>query len=132
MKLKDIADMEQYLDERCYCPGEIYDMTGIFYQVFSPDTECKYLCRGDRDTLHGEFVIAQADDEKHPQIIYIEITDGKVSDCTRLDATEHNIEQIIKHRKGLIDKMSFDEFSDTKTAESLQTVFKYADAIMVS
>lgn len=27
MQLKDIADMETYLTERCYCPGEIYDIS---------------------------------------------------------------------------------------------------------
>lgn len=30
MKLKDIADMKDYLETRCYCPYEIYDMTGFF------------------------------------------------------------------------------------------------------
>jgi hypothetical protein len=28
MKLKDILDMEEYLKNRCYCPGEIYSADG--------------------------------------------------------------------------------------------------------
>jgi hypothetical protein len=35
MKLKDIADMEDYLENRCYCPYEIYDMTGFFLTVLN-------------------------------------------------------------------------------------------------
>lgn len=29
MKLKDIADMKDYLETRCYCPYEIYDTSGF-------------------------------------------------------------------------------------------------------
>ncbi len=34
MKIKDILDMETYLTERCYCPNEIYEPSGFFYQLF--------------------------------------------------------------------------------------------------
>ena len=29
-KLKDILDMEYYLEHECYCPGEIYSFDGFF------------------------------------------------------------------------------------------------------
>ena len=132
MKLKDIADMEDYLEKRCYCPGEIYDMTGLFYQVFSAETECKILCEGERGAIHGKFVIAKPKDEYAPQIIYIEITDNKVDDCIRIDATDNNITQVIHFIQGGIEKMSFDEFPETETQKSLDEVFKYSDAIMMS
>ena len=132
MKLKDIADMKEYLENRCYCPGEIYDMTGLFYQVFSAETECRLLCEGERGAVHGKFVIAKAKDEWNPQIIYIEITDNKVDDCVRIDATDHNITQVIHFLQCGIEKMSFDEFPSTETQKSLDEVFKYADAIMMN
>jgi len=31
MQLKDIANMEEYLENDCYRPGEIYDSTGFFF-----------------------------------------------------------------------------------------------------
>ena len=53
MKLKDIADMNDYLENRCYCPYEIYDMTGFFYELFYPETECTVLVSGSRGAIHG-------------------------------------------------------------------------------
>ena len=47
MKLKDIADMEDYLENRCYCPYEIYDMTGFFFNCFEPEVECELLAEGE-------------------------------------------------------------------------------------
>ena len=29
MKLKDILNMEEYLKNECYCPGEIYSVDGF-------------------------------------------------------------------------------------------------------
>jgi len=132
MKLKDIADMKEYLENRCYCPGEIYDMTGFFYQVFSPETECKMLCEGNRGAVHGKFVLAKAKDEFNAQIIYIEITDGMVDGCLRIDATPNNMEQVIGFLEGAVEKMSFDEFPESHTEKSLEEVFKIADAILVN
>ena len=61
MKLKDIADMNDYLENRCYCPYEIYDMTGFFYELFYPETECTVLVSGSRGSVHGIFVIAKSE-----------------------------------------------------------------------
>ena len=35
MKLKDVADMEDYLENRCYCPGEIYYNNKVFINTGS-------------------------------------------------------------------------------------------------
>lgn len=45
MQLQDIADMKDYLENRCYCPYEIYDITGFFFQIFKPETECTFFYR---------------------------------------------------------------------------------------
>ena len=110
MKLQDIADMRDYLEDRCYCPYEIYDMTGFFYELFYPETECTVLAQGSRRSIHGVFVIAKSKDNHDERIIYIEITDNKVDSCVRLDNTQNNREQIQKFINGEIDVMSFDEY----------------------
>lgn len=133
MKLKDIADMEEYLNNRCYCPYEIYDMTGFFFNRFEPDVECELLAEGERGAIHGTFVLAKSSqfNEEPLQIIYIEHKDGYVETCTRLDATENNKAQILKFLSGEIEKMHIDEYSDTKTKESLKEIFGIADAICI-
>lgn len=126
-KLGDIADMDEYLANRCYCPGEIYDVTGFFFQVFEPETECKILW------VNGKAVsvIAKESPDALEQIIYIEITGNEVDGCVRFDATENNIEQVLKFMKGEIKKMSLDEFENGATAKSLGEIFSVADAIMI-
>ena len=136
MKLKDIADMNDYLENRCYCPYEIYDMTGFFYELFYPETECTVLVSGSRGTIHGIFVIASSEPigniNGKEQIIYIEITDDKVDSCIRFDNTQNNREQIKKFMNSEIDKMSIDEFDDTNTSKELEKVLSVADVICIS
>lgn len=131
MKLRDIADMEDYLENRCYCRYEIYDMTGFFFNCFAPDVECELLVEGERGAIHGTFVLAKPSlyNEDALQIIYIEHKDGYVESCIRLDATENNKEQILKFLNGEIEKMHLDEYADTKTEESLKEIFSIADAV---
>lgn len=128
MKLKDIADMTDYLENRCYCPYEIYDMTGYFYELFYPDTECKLLFSGNRGAIHGVFVTVTSEYNRE-EIIYIEITDDKVDNCTRLDNTGNNREQIEKFMNGQIDKMSIDEYEDGATQRALEEVLGIADMV---
>lgn len=132
MKLKDIADMEKYLENRCYCPYEIYDMTGFFFQCFKPDTECKFIAEGERGAIHGTFVLAKADEDSKEQIVYIEHRNGIVETCTRFDATENNKHMVIDFMDGRINKMILDEYSDTNTKEALSKIMDLADAIILS
>ena len=136
MKLKDIADMNDYLENRCYCPYEIYDMTGFFYELFYPEIECTVLVSGSRGSVHGIFVIASSEPigniNSKERIIYIEITDNKVDSCVRFDNTQNNREQIEKFMNGEIDKMLLDEFDDTNTSKELEKVLSVADVICIS
>lgn len=132
MKLKDIADMEDYLSSRCYCVGEIYDTTGFFFQVFSPEADCVLLSDVNNGKLHGKFVIAKSEhNNAKEQIIYIEITDSKVDSCVRIDATDHNINEIKKYLNNEIKKMSFNEYDGSNTGEELKKILSIADAIMI-
>jgi hypothetical protein len=131
MTLSDIADMDDYLENRCYCPYEIYDMSGFFFQIFKPETECKHLIAGERGAIHGVFVIAKTNPYALEQIIYIEITGNNVDSCIMFDATANNIDKVLKFMNGKIDKMTLDEFEKGATAKSLEEISRVADAIMV-
>lgn len=130
VKLKDFADMADYLENRCYCPYEIYDTSGFFFQFFKPETSCEHLASGEKGSIHGDFVIARQDDNSMPQIIYIEHTNGIVDDCVRIDATEHNIREVKSFMAGDIEKMNFDEFGNT--AEDLARIFELCSGVCVS
>lgn len=135
MKLKDIADMEDYLENRCYCPHEIYDMTGIFYELFFPETECTLLISGSKGGINGVFVIAKPDMTGYnpkEQIIYIDIINDRVNECVRLDNTQNNREQIQKFMNGEIDMMSFDEYDVGNTQKNIEEITSVTDAICVS
>ena len=131
MKLKDIADMKEYLENRCYQPYEIYDLTGFFFNCFEPDVECELLAEGERGGIHGTFVLAKPSrfNEDSLQIIHISHRNGIVEDCVRFDATPNNREQVIQFLGGLIPKMTIDEYETTKTEENLKEVLSIADAI---
>ena len=36
-------DVKRYLDHDCYCPGEIYDFTGIWAMVYKADDKCTVI-----------------------------------------------------------------------------------------
>ena len=135
MVLKDIADMNDYLENRCYCPYEIYDMTGFFYELFYPDTECRVLCTINKGAIHGTFVIATpkriGSENIREQIIYIEITDNKVDSCVRIDNTVNNRKQIKMFMNGEIEKMVIDKYEEGETQKALDEVMSIADAIMI-
>ena len=127
MKLKDIADMEDYLNDRCYCPYEIYDLSGFFFENFLPDTECELLSLRDEDA----FVVVTNKYGKQ-EIIHICLTDGKVDDCVRFDNTENNRKQVSDYVSGEIDTMHIDEYPETKTQESVEKLLLGADFVCVS
>lgn len=43
------GDMASYLAERCYCPGEVYDISGRDYNIFSAKDEVRLI--GEFETL---------------------------------------------------------------------------------
>ena len=123
MLLRDILDMPDYLQNRCYCPGEIYELNGFFYDVYSGEEECYKIGE-------NEDVIAVICGN---QILYIYKSDEKntVKDITRVDATKNNItiiKQIIAHKKP---KGKLDRFKDNNTEQALEHLMSMADAIIV-
>lgn len=129
MQLKDIANMEKYLQEDCYCPGEIYDVSGFFFQVFKAEDECKLITNGKSKDSDNTVTCVIC----RNQIINFWINpDNEILDAERYDATENNIKQMVDFWNGKSDKVDLDEFNKGETAKNLADIMKYADAVMVS
>lgn len=130
-KLGDIEDMERFLAEDCYCPGEIYDTTGFFYQVFSVDDECALIARSGGMTA----VVATSGCATRPQAIILwhddEDAPGRIIDAQRVDATENNI-GILRSivNGGKPDGRKLDEFKPGSTARSLKEIASICDLVI--
>lgn len=126
MILKDIANMEDFLENDCYCPGEIYDSTGFFFQVFEPTDVCTLLVKGAYKEDDVTAVICK------DQIICFWIeNNNKIVQAVRFDATENNTSEIVKVLTGKKDKIIVDEFENGKTATDLNKIMSIADSIIV-
>lgn len=125
MKLKDIADMEEYLENRCYCPHEIYDLSGFFFQLFYPDMDCMLLGSVVREGISNSFIIVEN------QFICIKIINNKVNDCVRIDATENNKRAILNFLTGKSDTITVDEFEEGATNKAVNNILKHANAILI-
>ena len=129
MRLRDIPDFEDYLENRCYCPHEIYDDSGFFFNLFYPDQECISL--GQYDAYGGTFKHVIADNEYGvAQILAIYIEGGKVVDCVRFDATENNIDQVKQREAGKIKYITIDEYPNTNLGKSLDELLNLVDLVI--
>ena len=131
MKLGDIHDMERYLSEDCYCPGEIYDISGFFYEIFKADDECVLIAESEGMTA----VVATGKHESRPQAIMFwhddDETPGRIVDAQRVDATENNIgilRSIVNGEKP--DGRNIDEFDPGSTAKSLKEIARMCDFVI--
>lgn len=126
MILKDIANMEDFLENDCYCPGEIYDSTGFFFQVFEPTDACTLLVKGAYKEDDVTAVVCK------DQIICFWIeNNNKIVQAVRFDATENNTSEIVKALTGKKDKIIIDEFENGKTEADLNKIMSIADSIIV-
>ena len=124
-KLGDIKDMGRYLQEDCYCPGEIYSPDGFFFKIFNVDDECKVI-----EENEGKIAVVVRDQA----IIFWRDGDvpGKIIAAQRVDATENNIgilRSIVRGEKP--DGRKIDEFKPGSTQKALNKVMSIADAVMI-
>lgn len=94
-KLKDVhPDIERYLAHDCYCPNEVYDISGFSYELFTSDTPIKlfHASNVNPEGLSMYYGIAKASGCYYPQILEIIINSGKCENITRCDVTRNNIE----------------------------------------
>ena len=133
MKLGDIHDMERYLSEDCYCPGEIYDISGFFFQVFKADDECVLIAESEGMTA----VVAKSgtSDNSKPQAIIFwhddDETPGRIVAAQRVDATENNIgilRSIVNGEKP--DGRKLDEFETGSTEKSLKEIARISNLVI--
>lgn len=122
MQLKDVLDMHDYLTDRCYCPGEIYDQSGFFYQIFKDDDMCEKLGENNQNialVCKNQILWIYKENEKY------------IEEITRVDATENNIEIIKLLLAGKKPNKKLDEFVKGDTQRSLNQLMSIADAIIV-
>lgn len=132
MKLRDVhSDAERYLAEDCYCPGEIYDVSGFFYQVFKADEECKFVAEG--ESRNSELFIICVICRNQLLNFWINQDEDKVVSAERYDATENNINVMKKFISGQdTEGLKLDEFEEGSTVKALEDVLKYTDFVIVS
>lgn len=135
MKLKDIKDVERYLKEDCYCPGEIYSFDGFFYQLFDAEDSCKLIAESDDKVVVVSPVEVPSEEKSYTVQIVVFYREGdKVVDALRMDATRNNLDLVVKYVNGTItseERHKFDSYDPKKTADSIRQVLNMADAIIV-
>ena len=130
MLLKDIHDdVERYLENDCYCPGEIYDASGFFFQVFKADEECKELYRGVDFRYPDETIITVI---CRDQLINFWVKEDKIVEAERYDATKNNIRIMPFAIAGALSpEEKLDEFKPGSTARNLNEILSMADAVFM-
>lgn len=135
MKFKDVhEDMERYLQEDCYCPGEIYGLDGFFFQVFTVDDECRLIERSEDRTAVVAMTHGGGEELSKPQAIMFwhDEGDGRIVDAQRVDATENNVgilRSIVRGEEP--DGREIGEFEPGDTARQLRKVLSMCDMVMV-
>lgn len=132
MQLKDIANMEKYLQEDCYCPGEIYDRSGFFAMIFKPEEECTILVEDGTKDENAATTVTSVVCRKQVINFWIDKNNGEIVSAERYDATDNNIREIMDYWNNKNDQVSLNEFQEGETTKSLAEIMKYTDTIMVS
>lgn len=132
MKLSEVhEDMERYLENDCYCPNEIYDVSGFFYQLFPPETEVVLVIQNDRHTV----VVDATEGVAKPQCLFFWHDDGsgRILDAQRVDATPNNVGILRDIAQGVKpDGRKLDEFDEGSAKRALKKVLSMCDLVMVS
>ena len=122
--LKDVhPDIERYLKEDCYCPGEIYDIKGLSYQLFTANHRCQLIIESDERLV----VVSKSKDTSYPQLIMFwhddENQPDKIVAAQRVDATKNNIEILSK----IVNKENTSGYKinnyENETAEELNEIY---------
>lgn len=129
MKIGELhSDIGRYLLEDCYCPNEIYDLTGFFYRCFAADDECTKLAQGKYTKCDWNFIACISGD----QILVFDEENGSIINAFRVDATQNNVGIIMALARGeSISDKRFDEIKAGETAMTLEKVMQHANFIMI-
>lgn len=118
MILKDVhKDVERYLNEDCYCIGEIYEANGFFCWVFLPSDTCKIIVK----TSTKAAVVCR------DRIILFDYDTNKIHDAMLIPViNEHNLQEVVDFVNEK--KSTIDLTEDKPNTDSLQNMI---DAIMI-
>jgi len=134
MKLKEILDMSDYLQTKCYCPGEVYSLDGFFYQIFKDEDEYKLIGKCEKEnvlTADGCSFIAVISGEESPQVLVIIYKEDNIIDIVRFDATENNIKLVKEVIETQKTTLKLDEYIEGSTMKDLNEIFEIADCILI-
>ena len=95
VKLADVYDMTEYLTNRCYCPGEIYEPNGFYYRIYADNFEVQHIgsAAEAEEGYHTEYYYYAPYDE----IVAVYVNpDDTVEDAVRFDSTPNNISQCVQ------------------------------------
>ena len=98
-------DVERYLREDCYCPNEVYDLNGFYYNLYYTTDKVKLFAEYDTSKFEekcdivnektNKIYFAYTTEKRTGQILMISVNkENKVYDITRMDATENNYKLI--------------------------------------
>ncbi|MCQ2978253.1 MAG: hypothetical protein MJ245_00450 [Clostridia bacterium] len=136
-QLKDIYDMEYYLQNECYCPGEIYSFDGFFYQIFDKEDKCEFIGKRGNDNIltNGDYslicVVAEHKDYTQLLMVCANEDTGKIGDIIRVDPTENNIKlvkEVIENNKT---DLKFDEYKKGETKKQLDEIMKLSNGLVM-
>jgi hypothetical protein len=115
-------DMPRYLEEDCYCPNEIYDIGGSYYEIFSPEHMCKGIYEDDTSII----VISRMADYVLPEILYFDISEeGKIISAFRFDITPNNLKLIQSGAlKDIEAEVKIDEYTGREFPEEIDALIK--------
>lgn len=139
-QLKDIPDMERYLKEDCYCPGEIYSSDRFFFRIFHAEDECELIGQASKDNnlTNGNYYInavissgSNETDSAQLLLIMVEDLTDKIGDIIRFDATENNIELIKEVIKNNKTERKFDEFKKGETKRNLKQILELSNGLVM-
>lgn len=143
MKLGEVhQDMERYLLHECYCPNEIYDVTGFSYMLFPADTECMVIEQSNDMTAVICAVSHAADgkpkwDDAQAVMFWHDDEDGdnpehRIVEAQRVDATENNVgilRDIVRGMKP--DGRKLDEYVPGKTQRDLDKLMDLCGGVVI-
>lgn len=138
MLLRDVhPDVQRYLEEDCYCPYEVYEPNGFFFDLFYPDIECVLVAKTDTVAVViacGEF------SQERPQCLVFFYGENdypsRIVNAQCVDATENNIAFLRDYASGKTVRelteagRRLDEYEPGSTARSLKQMFSLADAVI--
>lgn len=133
------GDFGRWLQDDAYCPGEIYDASGVFYRIFSADDKVRLL------TAVECLANGEDPDSEDAKIVYREFAYVEDADCivcvmsdeeralsaVRFDATVNNLMQVRDNAAGkpaLLDEYS-PYHNNAQAREVLEQAQKLLDAM---